>query len=410
MTRLLPLSIPQFRAFAQLRFFMAMGWHAQAIVVSWYVWSVTRDPLMLAMIGLAEAIPAIGLALPMGYIVEGMEKRRALMLASSVIITSAVVAAFAMQPAVRLMLGDNLTISLLLFMIMVNGAARAVYSPAMFSALSRIISREMMPQASALSSTIWQTAMIAGPLIAGLTYAIGGVGVASALYVGLMVAGSLGGRRLSPMDPYKQVARGRMAEDVLSGLRFIFATPVLVSAMALDLFAVLFGGVTALLPVFANDILGVGESGLGLLRASMSIGSVGMMTVLSFRPLRKGAGRRLLFSVAGFGAATIAFAFSRDFWLSVGLLMLAGMFDSISVVVRHTILQLYTPEEMKGRVAAASTMFISSSNELGAVESGIAARILGVVPSVVFGGTITLLVVAIVSWKARALRSLDIQD
>ena len=193
------------------------------------------------------------------------------------------------------------------------------------------------------------------------------------------------------------------------GIRFIFSRPAILGALSLDLFAVLFGGVIALLPVFAHDILHVGESGLGLLRASMSIGSVAMMAFLSWKPLKRNAGRILLGSVAGFGVSILAFSASTVFALSVAILVFAGAFDAVSVVIRHTILQLETPDNMKGRVAAANTMFISSSNELGAVESGIAAKLFGTAPSVVLGGVMTLLVVGLVAWKNPTLRKLDMK-
>jgi hypothetical protein len=201
-----------------------------------------------------------------------------------------------------------------------------------------------------------------------------------------------------------------MINDVTLGIRFIVSRPVILGALLLDLLAVLFGGVVALLPVFARDILFTDEKGLGLLRASMSIGSILMMGLLSAKPLGKNAGRQLLWSVAGFGICILAFASSTVFWVSFSLLLLAGAFDAVSVVVRHTILQLETPEEMKGRVAAANTMFISSSNELGAVESGIAARLIGTVPSVYFGGVVTLLVVAVVAIRNPALRRMSLGD
>jgi hypothetical protein len=200
-----------------------------------------------------------------------------------------------------------------------------------------------------------------------------------------------------------------MMRDVTMGLRFILSHRVILGALSLDLFAVLFGGVVALLPAFATEVLHVDERGLGLLRASMSIGSVVMMAVLSWKPIGRSAGTIMLAAVAGFGGCILGFASSTSFVLSVLCLMCAGAFDSISVVVRHTVLQLHTPEDMKGRVAAANTMFISSSNELGAVESGLAARMFGIVPSVYLGGVMTLLVVAIIWWSVPQLRTLDLR-
>ncbi len=400
----------EFRAFLQLRLFVAMGWHMQALVVSWYVYALTNDPLMLAFVGLAEAIPAIGLALPMGYVVDKIDKRTGIRVAVSLIVLSAIATAMLVQPWMIERFGADLVIGGLLAMIMVNGSARAIYSPSMFSTLGRIVPRDEVARASALSSSVWQGAMIAGPLIGGLLYGAYGVTVASVAYVVLMAIGAIGSFRLTPKPPVEQTEQRSIREDLTTGLRFIFSRPVILGALSLDLFAVLFGGVVALLPVFARDILRVDETGLGLLRAAMSIGSVLMMAYLSWRPIRRHAGRILLWSVAGFGLSILAFASSTVFWVSVGILILAGAFDAVSVVVRHTILQLETPEEMKGRVAAANTMFISSSNELGAVESGIAAKFLGTVPSVYLGGIATLVIVALVAWRNVPLRRMHIDQ
>jgi MFS family permease len=395
----------QFLSFLQLRLFVAMGWHMQALVVSWYVYALTHDTLMLALVGLAEAIPAIGLALPMGYLVDRIDKRTGIRIAVSMIIASALATAVLVQPWMLERMGQSAVIAGVLAMIVVNGSARAIYSPSMFSTLGQIVPRDEVARASALSSSVWQGAMIAGPLVGGLLYGVYGVSVASVAYVVLMCVGGIGALRLSPKPPVAQSEKRSMREDLTTGIRFIFTRPVILGALSLDLFAVLFGGVVALLPVFARDILHVDETGLGLLRAAMSIGSVAMMAYLSWRPIRRHAGRILLWSVAGFGVSILAFASSTVFWVSVAILITAGAFDAVSVVVRHTILQLQTPEEMKGRVAAANTMFISSSNELGAVESGVAARLFGTVPSVYLGGVLTLIVVAVVAWKNKDLRS-----
>jgi len=398
----------EFIAFLQLRFFLAIGWHMQALVVSWYVYAVTKDPLMLGMVGLAEAIPAIGLAMPMGYIVDGMDKRNGIRRAVLLILGSAMGTALLLQTWMAERMGTSFVLAGLLAMIVVNGAARALYSPSMFSALGMIVPRDGIGRASAINSTVWQTAMILGPLVGGVIYGAYGVQVASYAFIVMMSIGALGALRITSKPAVMRERQDSMWQDVTQGLRFILGNPVIVGALSLDLFAVLFGGVVALLPVFASTILMTDESGLGILRAAMSAGSVVMMAWLSYRPVGRNAGRSLLIAVAGFGCCIIAFGLSTSFWLSVSILVLAGAFDSISVVIRHTILQLHTPEHMKGRVGAANTMFISSSNEIGAVESGIAARLLGTIPSVLFGGAMTLLVVGIVAVRNRALRRMHI--
>lgn len=404
------LSNPQFFAFLQLRLFVAMGWHMQALVVGWYVYALTNDPVYLAFVGLAEAMPAIGLALPSGYWVDRMDKRTGIRVAVVMIVGSAIVSAALVQDETLGVLSSQQIVWGLLSMVMINGAARALYSPSMFSTLGQIVPREDLARASALSSGVWQGAMIAGPLLGGIIYGAYGADAAGYSYVALMIVGALGALRLTPRPPIVHAKRASMREDLTLGLRFILQRPVILGALSLDLFAVLFGGVVALLPVFAKDVLHVGESGLGILRSAMSVGSVTAMAIFSVRPIQRNAGRLLLWSVAGFGLCILAFASSTIFWVSVAVLVLAGAFDAVSVVIRHTILQLETPEEMKGRVAAANTMFISSSNELGAVESGIAAKLLGTVPSVYFGGIATLVVVAVVAWRNVPLRRMHLDQ
>lgn len=403
-----PLAIPEFRWYAALRFFIATGWHMQALVVSWFLYSLTKDPLTIGFVGLAEAIPAIGLALPMGYVVEKMNKRTSLIVSSSVIVFSAICTCIVLQEGVYTALPTNTVQMLLLAMIILNGAGRSMYSPSMFTTLSQIVPRDGISKATATSSTIWQTAMIGGPMLGGLLYGTAGAPVTSFICVCSMLVGVVAACMLKSKPPIDTAKSTTMFADLTQGIEFIFSKPMILGALSLDLFAVLFGGVVALLPVFAATILHVDEGGLGFLRSSMSIGSVIMMSVLSMYPPKKHAGRTMLFAVAGFGLCMLAFASSTNFYLSVAILMLAGAFDSVSVVVRHTILQLYTPEEMKGRVAAANTMFISSSNEIGAVESGVAARYFGTVPSVYFGGAVTLLVVCFVAWRVPALRKMNL--
>jgi MFS family permease len=405
------LALPEYKPYLQLRFFVAMGWHMQAVVVSWYIYTLTRDPLMLALLGAAEAVPALSAALPMGYLVDKMDKRTTLRIASVAIVCSAAVTAWLTTPHARETLGPTVLLWFMLSMVMVNGTARTMYGPAMFSILAAIVPKDMIPRASAVGSTVWQSAMIGGPLLAGMIYyGTGGATVAALTCVALMIVGSAGAWLLAPKPPIERHRTGSMRSDLTEGLRFILATPIVVGALSLDLFAVLFGGVTAILPIYADTILHVDERGLGMLRSAMSVGSVVMMLFLAWRPPGANAGRNLILAVIGFGLAMMAFGVSTTFWLSVAMLAVAGMCDSVSVVTRHTILQLYTPDHMRGRVAAANTMFISSSNELGAVESGVAARVLGTVPSVIFGATMTLIVVAIVMWKAPALRRLRIGE
>lgn len=405
------LALPEYKPYLQLRFFVAMGWHMQAVVVAWYIYTLTRDPLILALLGAAEAVPALSAALPMGYLVDKMDKRTTLRIASFAIVCSAAVTAWLTTPVALDILGPTALLWSMLSMVMINGTARTMYGPAMFSILAVIVPKDLIPRATAVGSTVWQAAMITGPLVASLIYyGSGGATVAAITCVSLMVVGSVGAWQIAAKPPIERQRTGSMLADVTQGMRFILSTPIVVGALSLDLFAVLFGGVTAILPVYADTILHVDERGFGMLRAAMSAGSVVMMLFLAWRPPSANAGRNLILAFVGFGLAMMAFGISTVFWLSVATLAFAGMCDSVSVVTRHTILQLYTPDHMRGRVAAANTMFISSSNELGAVESGVAARLMGAVPSVMFGAAMTLVVVAVVAWKAPALRRLKIGE
>lgn len=382
----------------------------QGIVVAWTIYDLTKDPLMLGMVGLAEAIPAIGAALPMGYVVDKMNKKRAISLASAIVVCSAVITGMLVQPFSVATIGVPWTVGLILSMIVVNGFARSIYSPSMFSSLSRIVPRSMLSRATATSSTAWQGAMVLGPMSAGLIYGEYGVTVAAISTISVMLVAVTAIAGLPDLPPIPDGSKGSLKEDVTLGLRFILKNQVILGALSLDMFAVLFGGAVAILPVFADQILHVDASGLGVLRAAPSIGSVLLMTVLSIRPPEQHTGRILLFAVGGFGLCTIGFALSTSFWLSVALLVGVGAFDAVSVVVRSTILQLFTPDEMRGRVAAANTMFVSSSNEIGALESGVAARVMGAVPSVIFGGVMTLIIVTSVAFKAPILRRLELTE
>lgn len=365
---------------------------------------------MLGMVGLAEAIPAIGIALPMGYLVDKLEKRRAITIATILILLSAVCTAFAVQPESIAAIGKSATVTVLLAFVVVNGAARTLYSPSMFSVLSAVIPIDIMPRAAAISSAGWQGAMMIGPMVGGLLYGAFGVFTAAVVTLVCMVIGTVAVAYIPRIPATPHTNQGSLLSNVSTGLRFIFSNQIILGALSLDMFAVLFGGAVALLPVFADTILHVDAGGLGMLRAAPSIGSVLTMSWLSLHPPTRNTGHTLMIAVAAFGVATIAFALSTNFILSLALLAFVGAADAVSVVVRHTILQLHTPEEVRGRVSAANTMFISSSNEIGSLESGVAASLMGTVPSVVFGGVMTLIVVTVIAIKAPILRKMQLHN
>jgi MFS family permease len=290
--------------------------------------------------------------------------------------------------------------------IFVSGIARGFFSPALFSFMPQLIPRELYSNAITWNSTLWETAAIAGPAVGGILYGFG-VHIAYTVDVLLMV----GGLSLALMvrnKPLPEITGEEgVGEKIKAGLQFVFNNKLILSAISLDLFAVLFGGAVALLPIFADQILHVGATGLGILRAAPSIGALLMAFYITHNPIRRNTGKTLLYCVAGFGICMICFAISTNFWLSLAVLIVSGSFDCVSVIIRGTLLQTLTPENMKGRVSAVNHIFIGSSNEIGMFESGVAAKLMGTVRSVIFGGCMTLIVVGIIAKKSKSLRKLQ---
>ena len=409
------LRLPEFRRLVSARVMLTVASQIQGVVVGWQIYELTNNPLALGLIGLAEAIPSITVSLYAGHVADSVPRKRiivpavlALFLCSLCLFLLAWpggVALFANRQALAM----PLYVLMLYVVLFVSGIARGFLGPALFSFMPQLLpNRGLLSNAVTWNSTSWQTAAVLGPAIGGLLFAKQGLGFAYGVDAVLMLLAlllflSIAGRALPPREG-EQLSLG---ESVLSGVKFIFANQIVLAALSLDLFAVLFGGAVALLPIFAKDILHTGPDGLGYLRAAPAVGSVLMAVWLTYSPMRRAAGRKLLWAVAGFGLATIGFALSTNLLLSLFLLFLTGVFDSVSVIVRSTLIHTYTPEYMKGRVSAVNNIFIGSSNEIGAFESGAAAKLMGTVTSVVFGGLMTLGVVAITAWKADKLRELE---
>lgn len=382
---------------------MTLGTQVQALVVGWQVYEQTKDPLSLGLVGLAEALPFIGVALYAGHVADRLD-RRLVSVASLVVLVacSAALLAFTLRPG-TIAGGRVWPIYAVIF---VSGIARSFLQPARTALGAEIVPRELYPNAVAWRSSVWQTAAVLGPAVGGILYAWIGITATYAIDVVLMVAALLCMWRILHSPAPREAPRVSMRENLSVGLRFLRGQPVLLGALTLDLFAVLFGGAVALLPVFASEILEVGPQGLGVLRAAPAVGAVSMSVFLAHRPPLRNAGRTLLLCVALFGVCMIGFALSRSFALSVVLLALSGMVDNVSVVIRATLLTVLTPDHLLGRVSAVNSIFIGSSNEIGQFESGVAARLMGTVPSVVFGGAMTLLVVAVMAWRVPQLRRL----
>ena len=393
------LRFPEYRSFLAGMTATFMATQVQSAVLGWQVYELTGDPLSLGLVGLAEAVPFLALTLVGGWAADRLD-RRALSLASLAAVAASGVA------LLWLSLGAPSSALPLYAAQALAGLGRAFFRPCSAALGAELVPREHYQNAASWRSSLFHAAMVVGPAVGGGLIALGGPRLAYGVVVALLAAGLLGVAALSPR-PRPAGAPGGLLSGLSDGVRFVFGEPVLIGALSLDLFAVLFGGAAALLPIFARDVLGVGEVGFGLLRAAPAVGSVAVSLALArFGHFRR-AGRALLWCVAGFGLTWIAFAFSRSYALSLLLLAAGGALDGVSVVLRGTLVQLWTPQEKMGRVAAVNSFFIGSSNELGAFESGVAARLLGVVPSVVVGGCLTLVTVGAVAWRAPALRRLE---
>ena len=396
------LRIPDFRRLLLSHGTLTLAREAQIVVVGWQVFALTRDPLTLGLIGLAEALPFIAIALYAGHVADRAE-RRTLALGGTFALVVSAVALLLLTMVPGAIHAER--IWPVYVVVALSATARSFMRPAVFALSASVVPRELYPSAVAWRTSSWHLAAVAGPAAGGLLYGFSGPALAYGVVI-VVMAFSLAAiasvsHREKPTPPEMP-----LGESLKSGIRFVWREPVLLAAMTLDLFAVLFGGAVALLPAFAT-LLDAGPEGLGMLRAAPAAGSILMGMWIAHRPPMRRAGVSLLVSVAAFGACMIGFALSRELWLSFGLLFLGGMFDNVSVVIRSTLLQTRTPPELLGRVSAVNQIFIGSSNEIGAFESGLAARMMGVVPSVLFGGCMTLIVVAVTAWRAPALRRMD---
>lgn len=394
---------PSFRWLIISLMTMTVATQLRGVVVAWQVYAITHDPLSLGLIGLAEALPFIAVALFAGHVADRMDRRR--IVVGSLTLTLACASALLL---LTLRGAHHPPHSAWPFyaVIFVSGVARSFLMPARTALAAELVPRELYANASAWRTSSFQFAAVTGPALGGVLYAVVGPAGAYSVDVCLMLAALLAMRLVLAPPVTRAPLHHSIMHGLAEGVAFLRRQPVLLGAMSLDLFSVLFGGAVALLPIFASDVLLVGPEGLGALRAAPAAGAVVMSLWLAHRPPMQRAGRSLLLSVAIFGMAMIGFALSRNFALSLGLLALSGMVDTVSVVVRSTLLQVFTPDALLGRVSAVNAVFIGSSNEIGAFESGLLARLLGTIPSVLVGGTMTLATVALTAWKAPALRRL----
>jgi MFS family permease len=385
---------------------LTLGTQIQATVVAWQVYALTKDPLSLGLVGLAEALPFITAALYAGHIADRHDRKLLSMIALAVQLGCGVSLLLLTVYARRLL---SVTVLPIFAVVGVSGLARSFLQPARTALGAEIVPRHTYTNAITWRSSLWQFAAVVGPAAGGIIYGFSGARLAYIVEtvlcaIGLFLFAQIAYTRLPAV-----VTEMTIGENLTVGIRFLMTQPELLGAQLLDLFSVLFGGAPALLPIFASEILHVGPQGLGILRAAPAAGAVLISVLLVHRRMRN-AGPILFVCVAAFGACWILFALSRWFWVSLALLFISGMLDNVSVVIRSTLLTLRTPPHLLGRVSAVNQIFIGSSNEIGSFESGVAAKLLGTVRSVIFGGLITLGVVGVTAWKIPPLRRLNELD
>jgi MFS family permease len=398
-----------FRSYLGMKFFFTFAYQMQAVILGFYVYQLTKSAFALGLIGLSEAIPSIGIALYGGYIADKSEKKKMLLFVFFAVLFSSIVMFTITLKSMAGYIHAGWIIPILYVMVFCNGVARAFYNPAAFTIMAHSVPKEIYPNSSSWNSSSWQIASVLGPLVGGLLYGFYGITVTFSVILIFLAVALLCVCFLKRYPPV-YVPKESIWESLSEGIHFVFHNKMMIGAMSLDLFSVFFGGAVALLPVFANEILHVGPQGLGIMRATSSLGAVLVMLAMArISPMGR-PWRNLLIAVTGFGLSIICFALSRNFYLSLLFLFTEGAFDSISVLIRGTIMQILTPDSMRGRVSAVNQMFIGSSNEIGAFESGTAARLMGTVPSVLFGGSMTLLIVSITYFKTKKLIPLSLNE
>ena len=401
---------PEFRSYIVMRFLFTFAYQVQAVVIGWHIYQLTKDPLSLGLIGLAEAIPSIMVTLYGGYIADKSDKKKLLIwIIGSMLCCSAVLTVVTTDEVLRL-IGQTPVIIIIYIMIFFIGITRGFYSPTAFALMAQIIPKEHYTNSSTWNSGSWQIASIMGPAVGGLLYAFSGL-TACFLVIVTFLALALGCILFFVKNyPAYFVPKENIFKSLSEGIQFVFKSRMILGALSLDMFSVFFGGAVALMPIFAHDILKVGAEGLGFMRAAPAFGAVITMFILAKYPPMNKPWRNLLLAVAGFGISIICFGLSRNFYLTLLCLFFEGAFDSVSVIIRSTILQILTPEEMRGRVSAVNGIFINSSNEIGAFESGATARLMGTIPSVIFGGSMTILIVIFTYFKTKRLVPLSLKQ
>ncbi|MCL9805804.1 MFS transporter [Flavobacterium amniphilum] len=392
-----------------MRLGIVLAWSMQFVLIEWEVYRLTKDPWSLGLIGLAEVIPAIAFALFAGHIVDQNEKKGMLVKGFSALAIISILMCLVTKPEITEILSKNFILYSIYGLVFLGGVARAFIIPSVFSLLGLIVPNKEKPNAAAWSSSTWQIAAVFGPAFAGFSIGFIGVYYSMIIVVSCIILGIIALLQIES-KPILNPKRGEpFLNSLKEGITFVFQNKTILNSISLDMFAVLFGGAVALIPVFAQDILKVGSEGFGILRAAPAVGGLITMLIATHMPLNRDAGKKLLTAVFLFGVCIIIFGISKNFWISVVALFFSGVTDGISVVIRQTVLQLYTPDNMRGRVSSVNSIFVGSSNELGAFESGLTSRLMGVVPAVVFGGIMTIVVVLVMGVKSPQFRNLNIE-
>ena len=402
------LRIKEFNLFLLVRFALVFAWSMQFIIIEWQVYSITKNPLSLGIIGLMEVIPAVSMALLAGHIVDQKEKRNLLALCIGAFSLISLGLFFLTLPNFIKGWETNTVLYSIYGLVFFGGLLRSFFGPTIFSLIALIVPKKLYPNAATWSSSTWQMASVLGPAFAGFTISWLGVHWSLCIVFGLVLFSFL----MVFFVKKKPIMNPKIGEPVLKslkeGINFVFKTKAILGAITLDMISVLFGGAIALLPIYAQDILKVGPEGFGALRAAPAIGAFLTMLITAYIPISRNAGMKLLAAIFGFGVCIIVFGLSSIFWISMVALFFSGVTDGVSMVIRQTILQLKTPDNMRGRVASVNSMFVGSSNELGAFESGVTAKLMGTVTAVVFGGTMTLITVVSTGIINPTLRKLDL--
>ena len=401
--------VHEFRLYAAMRLFLTMALSLPPVLLGWRLYELTHDALVLGNVFLAEVIPALLLSLFAGHIVDSIDKRKLLLVCFAGYLIYGITLLAIMSDWAFGQFEQTQIIWTVYAAMFWGGAVRAFSEPVGFALLPQLVPRELLVNAATWSSTSWQMGNIVGPAVAGWCYSWIGMDGSLGLMLFFMLVAAICVFLMTPKPPVGVRAAGETVWQSLTiGLQFVFRTKAVLGALSLDMFAVLFGGAVALLPIFAETILHVGPQGLGMLRSAPAVGTCLTLVAVAYFPITKNVGIKLLLAVFGFGASMILFGLSQNIYLSFFALFASGALDGVSVHIRRNILQLKTPDVMRGRVAAVNSMFIGSSNELGGYESGLTARLMGAVPAVVMGGCLTLTVVIVMWLTTPALRKMNL--